>query len=440
MTAGLTLGYRTAVAHDSLLTRAGERVTGHEFHRTTVTPGYARPAWTLGAEPAGFASETLHASYLHVHWAGHPHLAARLAAAAHACPPADLSGAHVAPTTPPDDDAVDLHHHGDREVGAGLVDLAVNVHPGPRPEWLERALHASLDEVGAYPDARHAARALALWHGVAPECVLPTAGGAEAFTLVARMRAWRHPVVVHPQFTEPEAALAAAGHRVTRVVLDDNDGFRFDPAAVPEDADLVIVGNPTNPTGVLHPRALLASLVRPGRVVVVDEAFMDAVPGEAESLVGVPGVLVLRSLTKTWSLPGLRAGYVVGGPAHLAELSRQQPPWSVSTPAAAAMVVCSTAEARAEADGRALAVAGWRAVLVDGLADRGLVVAGDPATPFVLVHGPAGLRERLREQGFAVRRADTFPGLGPDWVRIAVRDPATTKRLLGAVDRVAVRV
>jgi cobyrinic acid a,c-diamide synthase len=440
MTPGLTLGYRTAVAHDSLLTRAGERVTGHEFHRTTVTPGHARPAWTVGDEPAGFASETLHASYLHVHWAGHPHLAARLAAAAHACPPVKLSGAHVAPTTPPPDSSVDLHHHGDREVGAGLVDLAVNVHPGPRPDWLERALHAGLDEVAAYPDTRHAARALALRHGVAAECVLPTAGGAEAFTLVARMRAWRHAVVVHPQFTEPEAALAAAGHHVTRVVLGDFDGFRLDPAAVPEDVDLVVVGNPTNPTGVLHPRALLASLVRPGRVVVVDEAFMDAVPGEPESLVGAPGVLVLRSLTKMWSMPGVRAGYVVGEPAHLAELSRQQPSWSVSTPAAAAMVACSTAEARAEAHRRARAVANWRAVLVEGLAARGLVVAGDPATPFVLVHGPAGLRERLRDKGFAVRRGDTFPGLGPDWVRIAVRDPATTERLLGAVDRVAVRV
>ena len=440
MTPGLTLGYRTAIARDTLLTRAGERVTGHEFHRTTVTPGHDRAAWSVGDEPVGFASETLHASYLHVHWAGHPHLAARLAAAAHACPPAELSGAHVAPTTSPPDNSVDLHHHGDREVGADLVDLAVNVHPAPRPGWLDRALHTSLDEVAAYPDARHAARALAVRHGVTPECVLPTAGGAEAFTLVARMRPWRRPVVVHPQFTEPEAALVAAGHQVTRVVLSDHDGFRLDPAAVPEDADLVVVGNPTNPTGVLHPRALLASLVRPDRVVVADEAFMDAVPGEPESLVGTPGVLVLRSLTKTWSLPGVRAGYVVGDPAHLAELSRQQPPWSVSTPAAAAMVACSTAVARTEADRRALAVAGWRAVLVDGLSARGLMVAGDPATPFVLVNGPTGLRERLREQGFAVRRGDTFPGLGPDWIRIAVRDPATTDRLLGALDRVAVGV
>jgi cobyrinic acid a,c-diamide synthase len=83
MTPGLTLGYRTARGHDTLLTRVGERVTGHEFHRTTVLPGSGgSPAWTVGDQPAGFAGPTLHASYLHTHWAGFPELAARFAAAA----------------------------------------------------------------------------------------------------------------------------------------------------------------------------------------------------------------------------------------------------------------------------------------------------------------------------------------------------------------------
>jgi cobyrinic acid a,c-diamide synthase len=271
--------------------------------------------------------------------------------------------------------------------------------------------------------------------------VLPTAGAAEAFTLVARMRPWRLPVVVHPQFTEPEAALRNAGHHVTRVVLRAGTGFTLDPALVPEDADLVVVGNPTNPTGVLHPAHLLERLVRPGRVVVVDEAFMDAVPGEPETLTSGPaaGVLVLRSLTKTWAVPGVRAGYVVGDPALVAELARQQPPWSVSTTAAAAMVACCTPEALAEAHRRAEQTVGWRDTLVAALTGLGLVVAGDPATPFVLVQGPPALRERLRGAGFAVRRGDTFPGLGPNWVRIAVREPATTAALVDAVGRLLAR-
>lgn len=264
--------------------------------------------------------------------------------------------------------------------------------------------------------------------------MLPTAGGAEAFTLVARARRWARPVVIHPQFTEPEAALRVAGHEVTRVLLRAEDGFVLDAAPVPDDADLVVVGNPTNPTGVLHPAAALRALARPGRVLVVDEAFMDAVPGETESLAGesIPGVVVIRSLTKTWAIPGIRAGYVLGDESIVAELAAHQPPWSVSTPAAAAMIACASAAATVEAERAAVQIAADRAVLVDGLTALGVAVAGPSAAPFVLAHVPAGTRERLRGRGFAVRRGDTFPGLGADWVRIAVRDPQTTAALLEA--------
>jgi cobyrinic acid a,c-diamide synthase len=84
MTARLTLGYRTATSPaDSLLAEAGAQVTGHEFHRTKVTPADGRAAWHLCAGPDGFATPTLHAAYLHTHWAGHPVLAQRFAQAIH---------------------------------------------------------------------------------------------------------------------------------------------------------------------------------------------------------------------------------------------------------------------------------------------------------------------------------------------------------------------
>lgn len=90
MTPRLTLRYPAAVAiQDDLLSRSGEVVTGHEFHRTATDPnsgtGAYGPAWTIDGEPTGFASRTLHASYLHVHWAGHPQLAQRFADACAEC-------------------------------------------------------------------------------------------------------------------------------------------------------------------------------------------------------------------------------------------------------------------------------------------------------------------------------------------------------------------
>ena len=88
MTPRLTLAYRIATADaDTLLTRPGETVTAHEFHRTQVAPAtVGTPAWLVDGTAVGFATPTLHASYLHVHWAGHPHLAQRFADAVHAHP------------------------------------------------------------------------------------------------------------------------------------------------------------------------------------------------------------------------------------------------------------------------------------------------------------------------------------------------------------------
>ncbi|MFI0236925.1 Rv2231c family pyridoxal phosphate-dependent protein CobC [Streptomyces sp. NPDC016845] len=338
----------------------------------------------------------------------------------------------ASPVPAGEEDGPDLRHHGDAEVrddGEKLTDLAVNVRTGTPPTWLREDIAASLEGLAAYPDGRAARAAVAARHGVPAERVLLTAGAAEAFVLLARALGVRRPVVVHPQFTEPEAALADAGHVVGRVVLPESDGFRLDAALVPEEADLVVVGNPTNPTSVLHPAEEIVRLARPGRVLVVDEAFMDAVPGEREALAGrtdVPGLVVLRSLTKTWGLAGLRVGYVLAEPEIIAALGRAQPLWPVSSPALVAAQACVSARGVAEAESAARAVAADRAHLVgllEGLAEFGVEVAGPAEGPFVLLRVPqAGVvRELLRGAGFAVRRGDTFPGLGVEWVRVAVR-------------------
>ncbi len=438
MAARLTMGYRNAAADgDTLLGRVGETITGHEFHRTEIigegtapvrvgadgslTPGV--PAWHLDGRTDGVATATLHASYLHVHWAGHPQLAQRFADAVHH----HAGGAGDGVAEP------DLHHHGDRDLGLGLIDFAVNVRRPRPPQWLMEELTHDVDWA-RYPDAAPGRRAIAAHHGVDEAMVLPVAGAAEAFTLVARAIGGSS-LVVHPQFTEPEAALLAAGRQPRRHLLLADDGFLLDPLRVPA-ADLVMVGNPTNPTAVLHPRWALRDL--PAKVLVVDEAFMDCIPGQTESLIGadMTGLLVLRSLTKTWSIAGIRAGYVVGDPALIRLLAAQQPPWSVSTPAVTAMVACLRDNSSEEADALAREGAQFRRDLVEQLHQIGLHPV-DGVAPFVLVDTASisaeSLRQPLADVGFAVRRGETFPGLSRTWLRLAVRTPEDHRRLVEAI-------
>lgn len=342
-------------------------------------------------------------------------------------------------TIDPADEHALLRHHGDVDATPGLIDHAVNVRlPGP-PAWLRARLVEAIDDIGRYPSAAQdaqARQAVARRHGRHPDEVLILSGAAEGFALLPALRP-RLAAVVHPSFTEPEVALADAGVPVHRVPLRPEHGYGLEPDLVPSAADLVVLGNPTNPTSVLHPADAIRSLARPGRVVVVDEAFIDAVPGERESLAGVPvpGLLVLRSLTKTWALAGLRAGYALGAPDLLTALARHRPQWPIGSLVLAAVRACSTPAAVAEAERMANELVAHRTWLTCRLAELPVDVHEPAAAPFLLLRVPdgPGLRVALRERGIAVRRADTFPGLSEHHVRIAVRSPRRCAPLLAAL-------
>ncbi len=314
-------------------------------------------------------------------------------------------------------------YHGDQAVGPGMVDFAVNVRHARPPAWLRQRLAARLADLAWYPSAAdHAAAvtAVARRHRVPEDRVLLLAGGAEGFALLPALRP-RRAALIAPSFTEPEAVLSAAGVAFDHVVLPAP--FRLWGAPVPEAADLVVVGNPTNPTGVLHPRESLLALRRPGRLVVVDEAFADAVSGD-ESLaeLDLPDVVVLRSLTKTWALAGLRVGYALGDPEVLARLSAGRPHWPLGTLQLEAIAACCSPAAVAEARRGAQQSALHRGEMAAALSGLGLEVV-DGSAPFVLFAVPdaALMRKRLKANGIAVRRCDTFIGLGENHLRAAVR-------------------
>ncbi|MGH3778551.1 MAG: Rv2231c family pyridoxal phosphate-dependent protein CobC [Pseudonocardiaceae bacterium] len=332
-----------------------------------------------------------------------------------------------------------LRHHGDVDAAPGLLDFAVNVRGDGPPAWLRERLIAALDRLGRYPCAAQdsAARAaVAARHGRDRAEVLVLSGVAEGFALLPAL-ASRSAAVVHPSFTEPEVALRRAGIPVLRVPTDAE--YRLRPERIPAEADLVVLGNPTNPTSVLHPAQAVRALARPGRVLVVDEAFADAVPGEAESLAAdrdTPGLLVLRSLTKTWALPGLRAGYALGAPDLLARLAAPRPPWPIGTLVLEAVRVCSAPVAVAEAAAAAVWTVRHREWMAQQLtALPGIAVHQPAAAPFLLLKVPHGERVRaaLAAAGIAVRRADTFPGLTPDHLRVAVRPPEVATLLVAAL-------
>ncbi|QRY60935.1 threonine-phosphate decarboxylase [Gordonia sp. PDNC005] len=338
------------------------------------------------------------------------------------------------------DRLTDPNRHGDADAGPGLVDFAVNVRPGP-PPFIVEALTSRIADLAAYPSdadtAAATARAAAI-HGRDVNDVLLLGGAAEGFELVARL-GFSHAALIQPSFTEPERVLVAAGTRVTHVTPPPP--WRLSDAEVPEDADLVVVGNPTNPTSVLHPAADLLALRRPGRTILVDEAFADlTLDGdrlEPESVAHLAGddLIVVRSVTKTFGLAGLRAGYLLASSQMIDAMTRGRRHWPLGTLTLTALHACLGAAGQGYAHDQARIVAADRAHLVARLGEIGLHPLAPPRAPYVLLSTPHALdlKETLRERGFAVRSCANFVGLGSDHLRLAVRPKNLSDALIAAM-------
>ncbi|MCS4532417.1 Rv2231c family pyridoxal phosphate-dependent protein CobC [Corynebacterium sp. ES2730-CONJ] len=327
--------------------------------------------------------------------------------------------------------------HGDTDALGAHLDFAVNV-TGPPPPWLRTALIDALGEIHRYPAAPEVAKVeelIADYHQVPPDHILLISGASEGFAMLPHLKP-AHPAVIHPGFCEPELMLIDAGYTPEQLIVDPP----FDQLPeIPDHIDMVIIGNPTNPTGQVLTPAQLATLRKPGRTLVVDEAFLDCV-SEEYSMVGAiaaagPGrVIVARSLTKTWGLAGLRVGYLIADPATLRELCRRRAHWPVSSLAiAAARAVFEIGIPQGHLELARAEMSARRTAMIPQLEAAGLTIASNSSAPFLLVRGGnEQLRRRLRLRGIAIRGCESFPGLDQGYWRLALRDSSEVEKLIGA--------
>jgi threonine-phosphate decarboxylase len=263
-------------------------------------------------------------------------------------------------------------------------------------------------------------------------------GSSELIHAIPRAFRPQRVALVEPTYTEYLRASLLAGADVTHW-LAEGDTFTPEPFD-PEGADLVWLGNPNNPTGQLWPPGSLAPWVaaHPRTRFIVDEAFLPFLRDEAElSLVPfvgrLPNLVVVRSLTKLYTLPGLRLGYALTHPERADQLRAQLVPWSVNALAQVAGLVALEEEPFLRATQR------WfrRERQPFTAALQACVACLRPVssrTIFSLVRlegVTAGwLVRRLEERGIAIRDASNFIGLDNRYVRIAMRTPEDNRRLL----------
>ncbi len=322
-------------------------------------------------------------------------------------------------------DTVDRVPHGSEPDSPG-IDFSANVNP-EIPPGIEAVYESALGDSRAYPaDAAPTFRlAASEYVAVDTRQVIPTAGGLAAIRLALSVTVSPGDTVLVPYPSFGEYA------REVRLQGGEPDFVPHDELleADPEEHALAIICNPNNPTGEAADAGELRAFVDRSREantpVLVDEAFLGFT--EEPTLAGTEGVIVARSLTKLFGLPGLRAGFAVATGPLQNRLERARLTWSLGVPA---MQVGAQAMRASEfVEETRKRVDRERAQLRANLENRYTIPESD--APFLLlkVDDPVThLLERARERGVILRDARTFRGLDSH-VRVAVRLPSENRRL-----------
>ncbi len=339
-----------------------------------------------------------------------------------------------------------------------IIDFSASISPLGPPASALAAIMANLDNLSHYPDPdyRELKMALGKLHQLPPDWILPGNGSAELLTWAAwDLAAFAATALVTPAFGDYQRSLKAMNANIHSLPIFSDRGldsanlhcdlnFSLSPQSSlhsysPLERGLLL-NNPHNPTGKLFLLESIVPYLEEFALVVVDEAFMDFLPpNQQQSLIPLvmkyPNLVILRSLTKFYSLPGLRIGYAVAHPDRLRSWQERRDPWCVSTLAAAAAIAMIQDAAFQQQTWAWLPKA--REQLFTSLAQLPGLQPWASAANFLLVRSTNSVKQLqtrlLQQHRILIRDCWSFPELGDGYFRVAVRSPKENEQLVNAI-------
>jgi histidinol-phosphate aminotransferase len=324
-----------------------------------------------------------------------------------------------------------------------IIDFSVNSNPfGPSP-----AVHEALQQVviDRYPDRESLSlrKALAKKFGLELAQIIAGNGTAELLWLsaIAFIRPNDRVLILAPTFGEYARSVALMGAQVETLWATEENNFVFSTESLYDalkttSPRLAFICNPNNPTGTTLHSETIASLAKshPKTLFVIDEAYIQFVPNMVSSIsLGLPNLLILRSMTKDYAIAGIRLGYAVGPTDIIAALSKVRPPWSVN---AAAQEVGLASLMDTEYLPRTLShLRAAKQKFLAGFHSLGLEPIPSETHYFIIRVGKAAeLRSQLLKHKLQVRDCASF-GL-PDHIRVATKKPTENEILLSKLKEI----
>ena len=336
-----------------------------------------------------------------------------------------------------------LRDNGNEE--GEVIDFSANLNPVGPPEWLRSVISSSLEQVVHYPDPDNSEfiQAVSETMNIDPGCVIAANGTTELLYVLTRVLPVSAALIPVPSYVDYIKASALAGLDVRTFTLFEEDHFSLPFDKLGEKirpGELVILGTPNNPTGILPDRDGIRQLCQrfPDTFFVLDEAFLDFM-GEGLSLAGTgSNIITLHSMTKFYAVPGLRLGYGVFPAETVEEVRKNIPPWTVNT-------FAQRVGARALADRKYQQKSRETCRRLSTELEKklqvfpGLKICGAGAN-FIFMKLTDGRKSRelagfCEQNNLLIRSCDNYEGLDDSYFRIAVRTSRENDRLLTVFER-----
>lgn len=354
------------------------------------------------------------------------------------------------------------HLHGGRLSAAAaannlepeeILDFSANINFLGPPPILISAIRENAGKIANYPEINSSSlkKLIAERHGLQAEMVTVANGAAEMIYQLTKVLKPEKVMVIDPTFSEYELAAKSVGSEIEHFKLNSSAAFKFKIEdllnSLNKEIELLFFCNPNNPTASLKKAAELEILIKKAAekeiTVVIDEAFVDFLD-EVESYTTVnllgkyKNLVILKSMTKIFAIPGLRLGYALSSKKLSLELEEKRDPWSVNyfSQLAGEIIFSGAEEIEEYLKISREKIAEERNYLYQKLSKIEKLKVYPPAANYIFIDISASayrssrLKKLLAEEAILIRNCDSYHGLQDDFIRVAVKDRESNNLLL----------
>ena len=352
--------------------------------------------------------------------------------------------------------SITKHHpvsHGGRFSGGNqkidVLDFSSNTSPAGMPSSVKSTIKKRVDEMEHYPDADslNLVSSLKKYTGLSDSNIVVGNGAIEIlYNFCTAFLSKKHVLIPIPTFSEYESASKLADSKFTFFktmnLSEDIDSFIL---KIPRNG-CVFVCNPNNPTGTIISKTQLTKIIltakKKSSFVFVDECFIELVPESNQSVINLvkkyDNLFILRSLTKSFGLAGIRIGYGVGSKTIIEILKKIKIPWSVNALAQEAGVIAIKNKSH---------IIKSKSIIKkesNFLKNKITKIPGlecyDSSTNFILIKtkdDSTKIQKKLLKHKILIRDCKNFRGLNNHYIRIAVKTHKDNLKLVNAMEAIA---